>query len=249
MRRIIGFLFLFQLLVANEIHAQQLVLKTYDRSSGLASDYVLCMFQDRDGFIWFGTDRGVSKYDGREFRTYTQRDGLPDNFITAIFQDTEGYMWFGTYERGVARFDGTSFQVYSTKEGLRGNSVSKIIQDSKGKIYFLTNNGPSVLYRNSFSSFPVENKTLYMTMNDDGNVVLHSNKYLYTFLPCTDWNTFSLFSNTVSIRISISGSNSFKMMVVSIPDIFGSSISMRTIFGSLLGGILRKPSIAASPVA
>jgi len=170
-------------MVSGELFAQQLVLKSYDRSSGLASDYVLCMLQDYDGFIWFGTDRGVSRYDGKEFKTFTTRDGLPDNFITSIYQDTEGYIWFGMYEGGVVRYDGISFLVYSTKEGLLGNSVSKIIQDRKERIYFLTNNGLSILYRNMFSSFRIENKMAQMNLNTNGEVVHFFNKYLYTILP------------------------------------------------------------------
>ncbi len=206
MKRISLLPLLLLLVLIGRIDGQQLVLKTYDRSSGLASDYVMCMMQDRDGFIWFGTDRGVSKYDGKEFKSYTIRDGLPDNFISAIFQDTEGYIWFGTYEGGVARFDGTSFHVYSMKEGLLGNSVIKITQDRKERVYFLTNNGTSVLYRKTFSSFPLVNRMVEMTTNNDGEVVLSSEKHFYTFLQTEDTalqyqkKDNSLFSGSTKIK-------------------------------------------------
>ncbi len=126
------------MMVCSSLHAQQLALKTYTRANGLASDYVLCIYQDRDGYMWFGTDRGASRYDGRTFTTYTTDDGLPSNFIHCIFQEKSGAMWFGTYDGGIARFNGRKFRSFTTRDGLPSNEVSDIFQDRFDRIYFRT---------------------------------------------------------------------------------------------------------------
>ena len=51
--------------------------KTYTHENGLAADYVLCVFQAADGAMWFGTDQGVSRFDGRTFSSLPPEDGLP----------------------------------------------------------------------------------------------------------------------------------------------------------------------------
>ncbi|MBI5470944.1 MAG: hypothetical protein HY961_01220 [Ignavibacteriae bacterium] len=117
--------------------AQRLALKTYNRSNGLASDYIICMMQDREGRIWFGTDRGVSCYNGRTYKTYTTSDGLQSNFIQCMFQDRAGSIWFGTYDGGASVFDGKRFRAFTTKEGLTSNSVSGVWQDKHDRIFFL----------------------------------------------------------------------------------------------------------------
>lgn len=77
---------------------------TYTRSSGLSSNNVRCITEDRQGRIYFGTVRGVDRLDlttGR-VRQYTMADGLANSFVTAAFRDREGSLWFGT-AHGVSR--------------------------------------------------------------------------------------------------------------------------------------------------
>jgi signal transduction histidine kinase/streptogramin lyase len=122
-------------LAAGVSSSQQLFFKNYARANGLASDYILCLYQDREGFIWFGTDRGVSRYDGHEFVTFTTNDGLGSNFVQTIFQDRDGAMWFGTYEGGVTRFDGVTFRSFEAHEGFSLRDIVSIAQDDEGRIF------------------------------------------------------------------------------------------------------------------
>jgi hypothetical protein len=54
---------------------------------GLPSNKVYCAEQDAAGFIWFGTDNGLVRYNGLEFKTFTVRDGLPDNDVFSVFEE------------------------------------------------------------------------------------------------------------------------------------------------------------------
>ena len=50
--------------------------RNYSTQHGLPSPEVYCAFQDSQGYMWFGTDNGVARFDGYAFRTYDAQDGL-----------------------------------------------------------------------------------------------------------------------------------------------------------------------------
>ena len=68
----------------------------YTTKDGLPSNETFCILQDSHGYIWIGTDRGLVKYDGYEFKTYTTYDGLLNNGIVALFEDKAGKIWYST---------------------------------------------------------------------------------------------------------------------------------------------------------
>ncbi|MGQ0799851.1 MAG: two-component regulator propeller domain-containing protein [Pseudomarimonas sp.] len=77
--------------------------------AGLAQPTVRAMAQDHDGFLWIGSQDGLSRYDGHEFEVF-RRDtrsaaGLSDNHITALTVDGEGVLWIGTQSGGLSRRD------------------------------------------------------------------------------------------------------------------------------------------------
>jgi signal transduction histidine kinase/ligand-binding sensor domain-containing protein len=78
-------------------------------SNGLSNNEITCIFQDRDGFMWFGTADGLNKYDGYTMTVYRSDDArpwttIPSNQINAITQDELGNIWVGT-QSGVAILD------------------------------------------------------------------------------------------------------------------------------------------------
>lgn len=60
---------------------------------GLPSNTVYGMLQDRKGYLWFGTDAGLARYDGRSFRVWTTSDGLSDNEVLSVHEDPLGRIW------------------------------------------------------------------------------------------------------------------------------------------------------------
>jgi len=114
----------------------------YGTEQGLALSGVSCSFEDRSGYIWFGTQGGgVSRYDGKSFTNYTTAQGLAGNSVQSIIQDKAGNIWFGTRGGGASKYDGKSFINYSKKQGLADNNVWSIIQDKAGNIWFGTDGG------------------------------------------------------------------------------------------------------------
>ncbi len=138
--------------------------RTYDAADGFAGVTTLSIFQDREGYLWFGSfDGGVSRYDGKTWTTFTKQDGLADNRVLAIFQDREGYLWFGTEAGGVSRFDGKAFTTFTQKDGLAGNLVFSIIQDQEGYLWFGTagSGGVSRFDGKTFTTFTTRDSLAY----------------------------------------------------------------------------------------
>lgn len=70
---------------------------------------VYCILQDRKGFMWFGTQEGLNKYDGSRFTIYRnisdESGSLPDSCVTTMFEDSGGDLWIGLLGGTMARYD------------------------------------------------------------------------------------------------------------------------------------------------
>lgn len=113
-----------------------------DMGVGSLDGWVLTV--DQAGAIWFGTDRGVGKFDGQSWTAYTVEDGLPYKEIRAMAVDEAGHIWFGSWGGGVSEFDGQSWTYYTTA-GLADNIVNIIAIDQNGYTWFGTEGGVTVL--------------------------------------------------------------------------------------------------------
>lgn len=124
--------------------------------AGLASNYVYSIAIDAAGNKWFGTDNGVSKFDGTTWTTYTTADGLADNYVEAILIDAAGNKWFGTLG-GVSKFDGITWTTYTTANGLVGNLVRSIAIDTFGNKWFGTWGGVSKFNGATWTTYTAAN--------------------------------------------------------------------------------------------
>src|SRR5204863_6175428 len=76
--------------------AQRYTFKEY--VDGLANLNVNCILQDRQGFLWIGTENGLFRYDGSRFQEFGYAAGLANTFINALQEDISGRIWAGTNE-------------------------------------------------------------------------------------------------------------------------------------------------------
>ena len=117
---------------------------------GLTQESVLTILQDRQGYMWFGTQAGLNRYDGYRFTVYRNDPldpgSLPDGYVNASFEDAAGRLWFGT-KGGLARFDPESGQFvrHALSEpgaGMDANrSVNAIAGDRQGFLWLGTSDG------------------------------------------------------------------------------------------------------------
>ncbi len=124
-----------------------------DQESGLSQGSVLAMAQDAQGFVWLGTQDGLNRFDGFEFRVYrpdASRPGsLSNNWVSALAVDPDGALWIGT-QAGLNRLrpDSERFEVFRHRpdepRSLAGDSVLALHVDSRGRLWVGTDAGLSL---------------------------------------------------------------------------------------------------------
>ncbi|HEX6430110.1 MAG TPA: histidine kinase [Niastella sp.] len=95
---------LFLLLCPLLICGQEYSYTHYESKDGLAGSTVYCVVQDKEGFLWFATETGVSRFDGTHFRNFTREDGLPDNDVIQLFADSKGRVWMSPFKKSVCYY-------------------------------------------------------------------------------------------------------------------------------------------------
>lgn len=92
--------------------AQEPVHFNYRSSNGLPSNEVYKVQPDGQGYLWFGTDRGVSRFDGNRFSNYSVNDGIGANVVNDIVIAPNGDIWVVADAKKLYRFTGNSFEAY-----------------------------------------------------------------------------------------------------------------------------------------
>ncbi|MBT6030318.1 MAG: T9SS type A sorting domain-containing protein [Crocinitomicaceae bacterium] len=111
-------------------------------ADGLLSNNVHCLSIDVSDNIWFGTQNGVSFYDGSTWTSHSQAtdSGLVDNNVKAIYVASNGNVWIGT-DFGISVYDGMSWTAYTESDGLGDNRVNCITETVTGAIWIGTSDG------------------------------------------------------------------------------------------------------------
>lgn len=118
-------------------------------------EYVVEIFEDSQGNLWFGTiSEGVARYDGKSLTYFSTKDGLSGNTVASIAEDKAGNLWFGTHS-GLSKYDGKTFTNFTVKEGLCDDRVSNILIDKAGNIWVGTWGGVCRYDGLFFTDFPV----------------------------------------------------------------------------------------------
>ncbi len=155
-RTILSVIYLF--LLVEILQAQDAYkVKYLGSNQGLSNNSVKCIFQDSQGFIWFGTYDGLDRYDGYEFKVLRNRindsTSLPHNYISALNEDNDHNLWIGMGQGAVTynTFTNVVSPVYyyphqSSQKQKVGIYINSIEKDAEGNI-FLGTSGLSVLVR------------------------------------------------------------------------------------------------------
>ncbi len=116
---------------------------------GLSQNIVNCIHQDSRGFMWFGTNKGLNKYDGYEFTVFDVNSGddqaLSDDYIRCLIEDEAGNLWIGTGDGGINIYDRSLNKFIELKDDTAYNftsdinDVQSLLEDSKKNIWFLAN--------------------------------------------------------------------------------------------------------------
>lgn len=123
-REIAIFLLLLHVLCVSGFNPVSMKFSHIDVADGLASNTVLCICQDSDGLMWFGTNDGLTRYDTYNLKTWRTAPDVPgaigNNSIYCIFEDRSGTIWAGT-ERGLYSYDRKSDSFSPFQDRLGGD--------------------------------------------------------------------------------------------------------------------------------
>ncbi len=118
---------------------------------GLSQNWVLSIFQDNEGFMWFGTWDGLNRFDAYSFDIFSKEEGLSSETIRTIFQDGNK-LWIGT-ENGLNALDMHSGEIqtyYSNpldSTSLTNNWINHIFKDHLDRLWICTAAGLSEFLR------------------------------------------------------------------------------------------------------
>lgn len=100
----------YRLLILLMINTQLILAQTYTSinysvNQGLPSNEVYQAYQDKEGFMWFGTDNGVVRFDGHEMQIYNTRHGLSDPVVFGFQENKPGKIWLKSYSGRLSYYE------------------------------------------------------------------------------------------------------------------------------------------------
>lgn len=107
----------------------------------------MCITKDHEGFMWFGTWAGITRFDGHNFVTFRSQYGERSNFetnrIDGIVEDANGFLWLRTYNNQLYRFDKKTEQFLFIPDIIKEDKTAKIsfryvIATKEGPVWLLT---------------------------------------------------------------------------------------------------------------
>lgn len=132
------FAFFIWILGCTCVRGQEYSYAQYSVKDGLAGSVVYCGAEDKDGFLWFGTETGLSRFDGTHFKNFTTSDGLPDNEILRLFVDSKNRVWIIPFRHTICYYYKGKIHNQQNDTLLAKISISgelrDICEDEKGNV-------------------------------------------------------------------------------------------------------------------
>jgi ligand-binding sensor domain-containing protein/signal transduction histidine kinase len=166
----------FLALIPLQNTAQNIPFGHFSVREGLSNSFVNCLLQDRTGFIWFGTDDGLNRFDGFEVKVYrndpNDNSSISENIIWALCEDHLGNLWIGTKSGGLNKYDPLTnrFEQWELDSASTEEiNITYIYEDSRNNIWIGT-------YRNGLYRFnPSQNKFEHWQNTSDNPNLLSGN--------------------------------------------------------------------------
>ncbi len=119
------------------LQAQEYYFSQYSVMEGLAQSKVYDIVQDDKGYVWLGTESGVSRFDGLHFDNYTSADGLATGSCRTLFLDSNQRLWVGHTAGAISYITEGKVHQHPLSDSLQSD-VTDIFQDAAGNIWITT---------------------------------------------------------------------------------------------------------------
>ena len=194
---------------AAEAQTHTLRFRHLGTEQGLSQSVVMAIHQDRQGFIWLGTQDGLDRWDGAEFVHFRHHSGtkagdsLSSNFIRALAEDSAGRLWIGTDTTGLDRYDPATGQMVHFRHvpgqpgSLSGNAIRALTFGPDGSLWVATSEaglnrldpatGQATVYRHDPASpgSLADDRLTSLLLDRDGRLWVGTRRGLDRFDPLT----------------------------------------------------------------
>lgn len=154
------------LAVSSKLRAQEYSYVPYNVQQGLAGSVVYHAVQDKEGFIWFATETGLSRFDGTNFKNFFIGDGLPDNEILRLYVDSRNRIWIMPFRATICYYQNGVIHNQSNDSLLKkihlAAEVIDVLEDKAGNILLqqlgsmtVITTGNEIKTINSFNNGPL----------------------------------------------------------------------------------------------
>jgi ligand-binding sensor domain-containing protein len=201
--------------VSSAAFSQEYSYTHYDITEGLAGTTVYCITQDADGFIWVGTETGVSRFDGTHFKNFTTGDGLTDIEVLQIFGDSKGRVWMAPFKKSICYY--YRGKIYNpgndtmlSRIPLKGN-IEGFAEDAQGNLLIeeraglhLVLAGGTVENYDSINGYPIRSCTA-ICRSSSGHFLVQEGRNIWNFSDSFSFFRPILMQNQGPLFISMSG--------------------------------------------
>jgi ligand-binding sensor domain-containing protein/signal transduction histidine kinase len=105
-------------------------------TNGLPGDRVSCWFQDREGNLWVGVDRGgLVRLRKKSFQVIGTAEGLPAPAVATVCEDRAGDIWIGTFDGGLNRWRDGALKQFQLADGANRESFFSAYPDNQGRLW------------------------------------------------------------------------------------------------------------------
>jgi ligand-binding sensor domain-containing protein/signal transduction histidine kinase len=127
--------------VTPAVPSSEFLVRTWQMEDGLPDSSVKALVQTRDGYLWVGTDNGLARFDGVNFKTFAPHTtpALGSERILCLLEDRAGGLWIGTEHGGLTRYRGGQFErVDLGPNEPKDSSILGLVEEANGQVWAWT---------------------------------------------------------------------------------------------------------------
>ncbi len=148
--------------------AGSFAVTTWSHDQGLPANWVECLTQTRDGYLWMGTRAGLARFDGVQFTLFPSGD--PNKIRTDnckdLVEDRDGNLWIAT-KKALLRLRHGQFTSYTSKDGLCGDETTSLFISRSGGVWIGTSGGVSRFLNGGFINYPATRDPFIYALFED----------------------------------------------------------------------------------
>ncbi|MFW6389029.1 MAG: ligand-binding sensor domain-containing protein [Marinilabiliaceae bacterium] len=174
---------LFVFCHSHETSSQSFRFRTFDSSVGLPQNFVYALEQDKEGYIWMGTDEGLVRYNGLEFESFHESDSLADVFVQTLHLTNEGNLWIGHNKGNLSVYKDDQFIPVRIPE--TQSPVQEIKAADSNHIWAVVQNKGLIRINRETLDYEIlqhkelERKLFYSLATNDNSLLLGTSEGLY----------------------------------------------------------------------